>query len=320
MLKALTDEDLRELIAVGESETIEYKQMYAIGSKDIQIEFIRDMLALVNAHGSEPRYLVIGVDDKTGELHDVTPHNYDEARFQQILNERVAPPIHYTFEQREVDGAKIILITIPPSSDRFHVVSKQLQSAPDKPRLEEGEIWVRRGTTKKRVTAWDMLRMRESVKQNQPHPQVLAMFEDGSSTNESVIKVVRDNTVPLVWFETVRLAIPIFICNNGNGIAREILLEIELDDMLEPGYLNGPVGELVKFNTIRSNNGKSLVRLWVDLVIHRDIMPAGSISIKPPMPSNINEKLQVEIPWRLLVGNDVTQSTGMFHLTVGFQM
>jgi predicted HTH transcriptional regulator len=62
--------DLEMLINHGEDTKVEYKRTYKLSEKAVKAELIRDILAMVNAHEQSTGYILIGVDEKTQQLHD----------------------------------------------------------------------------------------------------------------------------------------------------------------------------------------------------------------------------------------------------------
>ena len=66
---------------------LKFKRRIDVTTLDAKAEFIRDVLALANSEGENPReegYLVVGV--KNGQYHDIQDEHYDGAMFSQILD------------------------------------------------------------------------------------------------------------------------------------------------------------------------------------------------------------------------------------------
>jgi hypothetical protein len=69
-----------------ENSRLEFKLKVDLSTPGAKAEFIRDVIALANSEGEDPRgdgHLVIGFKD--GRHHDVAGEHYDGATFGQIL-------------------------------------------------------------------------------------------------------------------------------------------------------------------------------------------------------------------------------------------
>ena len=141
----MTGDQLKALIQAGEADYIERKRLVDLSQLRTQAEFIFDMLSLANAHTDGPRYLLIGVNND-GSLAGIDPGEYDDARFQQVINSRVEPPIHFSFREYVVDGATIGIIAVQRSIQRPHVISKQLGDNTQVYR-HQGETRIKRGSS-----------------------------------------------------------------------------------------------------------------------------------------------------------------------------
>ena len=51
--------------------------------------------------------------DKTKEIVGVSTGNYEEERIHQIISSRCDPPVSVGYEEVELDGKNIVVITIP---------------------------------------------------------------------------------------------------------------------------------------------------------------------------------------------------------------
>ena len=143
-----------------------------------------DILSLVNSHGYEPAYLLIGVKND-GTLFDVSHFHYEDATFQQIIGSGIEPRVDFVYTPLGIEGKRIGAITIQPSNQRFHVLLKDCPDDKGDKFAHKGETRIKVGTSKNRPTAYDYQRLRESVLQQavrQPHLHV--SFDDGSSLME----------------------------------------------------------------------------------------------------------------------------------------
>lgn len=168
---------VKTLIAHGrEDPALEWKEKLCIHDKAGQAELVRDMLSLVNAHATGRRYLLIGIGND-GTVIGVE-ERIDDATLQQIVNNRVEPPIEFSTRYVTSDARTIGIIEIAKSSKRFHVVSRDLEEK-GKQHLRRGDAWVKKGSSKGPPDAWDYERLREAVAENSvPQPIIRASFED----------------------------------------------------------------------------------------------------------------------------------------------
>lgn len=168
---------VQTLITYGrEDSSMEWKEDLDIHDKAVQAEFIKDMLSLVNAHGTGKRYLLVGIRDD-GTIAGVR-EQVDDARLQQIVNERVEPPIEFTTTYVSVDELTIGVIEITSSPKRPHLVSRDVNGNKG-PLLQKGQSWIRKGSSKGPLNAWDHERLREAIaEQSVPQPIIRVSFQD----------------------------------------------------------------------------------------------------------------------------------------------
>ena len=123
---------LLELIQKGESSRVQFKERLPH-----QDSVAQEMVAFSNSQGG---LLIIGVNDKTGELNGLTFQEI-QATNQQLANvasQSVNPPIFLTTETVSVNNNNLILVSI-----------KEGISKPYKDRL--GSIYIKNGSDKRRV-------------------------------------------------------------------------------------------------------------------------------------------------------------------------
>lgn len=124
--------NLLELIQKGESSSVQFKERLPH-----QDSVAQEMVAFSNSQGG---LLIIGVNDKTGELNGLTFQEI-QATNQQLVNvasQSVNPPVFITTETVSVNNNNLILVSI-----------KEGISKPYKDRL--GSIYVKNGSDKRRV-------------------------------------------------------------------------------------------------------------------------------------------------------------------------
>jgi len=133
---------LERLIAVGESDLIEFKRdWYDLSVKVGKAVFAKDVLALANTARPEgPAYLLVGVDDDNEVVGVSDPPGAET--ISQILSEYTDPPVNVHCRDYELGGKKVsVLIAswVPVSPHR------SLRDYPEI--LSSNEIYIRRDRT-----------------------------------------------------------------------------------------------------------------------------------------------------------------------------
>ena len=138
----MTAKDLKELIATGESDLIEFKELwYDLSVKEGKAVFVKDILALANTVRPEaPGYLLIGVDDDK-ELVGVSDSPSAEA-VSQIISEYTDPPVNIHCRDLELDNHNVSVLTVSWAPANPH---RSVRDYPDI--LSSNEIYVRRDRT-----------------------------------------------------------------------------------------------------------------------------------------------------------------------------
>jgi len=124
---------LKLLISQNENAKLEFKeQWYHKSQKD---EMIKDIISLANGNPQtvgEVAYLIIGVEDKTKNIKEITLSKSIAELEQEVIqniNNYATPPItHISFDDTfNINGQKILIITIP-SHNYLIYLSKDLQT------------------------------------------------------------------------------------------------------------------------------------------------------------------------------------------------
>jgi len=130
--------ELSELIANGETTKVQFK-------RDVNnaISISQEMVAFSNTKGGT---ILIGVDDKTGEIIGLSFQ--DIQRINNLLStaaqDHVKSPVFISTETVNVDGNRVIVVSVPEGSDKPHT---------DK----DGVVWVKNGSDKRKVTSKEEL-------------------------------------------------------------------------------------------------------------------------------------------------------------------
>jgi hypothetical protein len=133
-----------------ENSRLDFKLKVELGTAGAKAEFIRDVIALANSEGEDPRnngYLVIGF--RNGTFFDIRNEQYDGARFGQILDSYVSPHIDVCYEEfNSGRRGRAGVLVVKPNSDALYIVSKALRDEKGKPELLPGQSWARRADRK----------------------------------------------------------------------------------------------------------------------------------------------------------------------------
>ena len=125
---------LRELIAMPESEKLDFKLEFKLDTESSKKEFVKDVSAIANSKGGRG-YIIFGVKDKTKEPVGVSACKNEEERIHQIISSRCDPPVSVAYEEIDLDGKNIAVITIYKSDYIPHQI------------IGTGTIYIRRGST-----------------------------------------------------------------------------------------------------------------------------------------------------------------------------
>lgn len=129
----MTADTLKDLCLCGETTRVQFKEMFTS-----QKEAAKEMIAFVNTKGG---VILFGVEDKTGVIKGLS---YDEIQqtsreLGNAAQELVKPTIYIETEIVKVEGKHVLVCSIEEGRNKPY---KNLQ----------GEIWVKQGADKRRIT------------------------------------------------------------------------------------------------------------------------------------------------------------------------
>lgn len=129
----MTQEELKDIARCGETTTIQFKEQFT-GQKEIA----KEMIAFANTLGGQ---IFFGIKDKTGELLGLS---YDDIQtisreLGNAANEHVRPTIYITTDVVRAEGKHFLVCAVAQGKNKPY---KNLN----------GEIWVKQGADKRRIT------------------------------------------------------------------------------------------------------------------------------------------------------------------------
>jgi hypothetical protein len=127
----LRRQQLRELIALGESTTVEFKRKFTSADK-----IAREIIAMANTSGG---YLLIGVDDD-GSIVGVESEKEVESQIDRAMAS-VVPELPVAIDVVEIEWKDVLVIRIPRSSVKPH---RQMGDDPNE-RPHERKAFIRTG-------------------------------------------------------------------------------------------------------------------------------------------------------------------------------
>ena len=109
----MTPERLRSLITVGETLAVEFKgeERSPLNDRDL----VEAIVCLANQAGTEPAWLLIGVEDD-GRITGARPRHgeaTDPARVAALIANRTKPSLAVQVESATVDGKAVLVIEVP---------------------------------------------------------------------------------------------------------------------------------------------------------------------------------------------------------------
>ena len=144
----MDEQRLREIIALGENESADFKRELHINSSDEKAEFIKDLISLANS-SIGVGYLIIGVDNSRNLLGTEA---LSEERLQQIAHTYIFPNILMNYSGIVIDSKLIGVIEIQ-GTEKPHQVIKSIG------RLVKNDVFVRHGSVVAKASPDEMFRI-----------------------------------------------------------------------------------------------------------------------------------------------------------------
>jgi predicted HTH transcriptional regulator len=158
----MTEQELMELCSLGESTTVQYKLEFTT-----QKQIAEELVAFANTRGG---IIVFGAEDKTGRMVGLTYEQvqYTSRELGNTANEHVRPIVYIETEIVKHEGMAYVVTCV---KNGIYKPYKDLS----------GNIWVKQGSDKRRVTENSEIRR---LLQNSHQYQVDADGVEGSSEND----------------------------------------------------------------------------------------------------------------------------------------
>ena len=281
------------LIGYGEDSRIDRKRSLRLDTIWHKAEFIKDVMAFANGHEARPAYMLIGVDD-AGGLHDIGDGVPDEATLQQIVSSCLDPPVPFALRRYTVRGARLAVIEIPPSRERFHVAARDLQEAGGKHLLRQGDVLIRRGTAKMPLKALDFRLLKQDYAEHQgPQARLDVCFagekrelkaaRSRSVVGEVCLRLLAHVVAPPATgrFDCRYQFVPLrfFIHNRGEHQAEAVIVDIDFPEHCQA--ILAPRDEQDKrawqTGVVR---GANRVRIEGERLIHGDRRRSGEVYVR----------------------------------------
>ena len=143
----MTEEIFKDLCLCGETTKVQFKQAFTS-----QREIAKEMIAFANSKGG---VIMFGVEDKTGKLVGLSYEQIQQTSRElgNAANEQVRPTIYIETEVVRVENKHFLVCSVEQGKNKPY---KNLN----------GEIWVKQGADKRRVTE---------------NTEILALFQDSGS-------------------------------------------------------------------------------------------------------------------------------------------
>ena len=143
----MSPDELKDLAQSGETTRVQFKEVFTTETKIAQ-----EMVAFANTRGG---VILFGVKDKTGELCGLTYQQLQDfgMKIGNAANEQVKPAIYIDTEVVKCEGKRYLVCHIAEGVNKPY-------------KTNNGEIWVKQGADKRRVTE---------------NSEILQLFQDSGS-------------------------------------------------------------------------------------------------------------------------------------------
>ena len=152
MINTLTVNEIIALVkATPEQAVFDWKSDFIVPSDDEKRgEFIKDVSAIANACSLSDGFIVYGVDPRKTEPFIGISQSYDDAKLQQLISGKIAPPPEFLYYEVLYGTKTIGVLQVKPTKQRPHIITT------DVGKVRKGQIHIRRGSATDGVTMNDL--------------------------------------------------------------------------------------------------------------------------------------------------------------------
>lgn len=153
----ITDATLlfESLLKTTEVKEIDFKRsQYRFDNDILKSEFIKDILCMANAPGSDS-HILLGVESEKGKPREVVgiSHHYDSSNLEAIVNGVIDPPIQFEYYPLNYQGNECALLHIPKSKAKPHWPKR------DYGKLERHIVYTRRSSGNREASIQEIREM-----------------------------------------------------------------------------------------------------------------------------------------------------------------
>lgn len=126
-----------------EWNTVDAKQDISLKEVGAKAEFVKDVVAMAN--NGKPSFLIIGLEDGTFNPVGTLNHRHKKNDINQILADKIDPPITVGYQEFVIDGNEYAVIEIYGQNPPYIVARDLVHSPQDRKRvrIDKGTIYVR---------------------------------------------------------------------------------------------------------------------------------------------------------------------------------
>lgn len=133
-----------DLVAEGETTSVDLKRELHTGTADEKAEFVKDVLSLANTQASGRRWLIVGFVDKTRDYYGPPSPKLTQNHIEQLLARYTEPIVTVKYEV--VDFRKGPVGRLEVIREPWKLPYRASKPLGDKKRIQESQVFVRHGS------------------------------------------------------------------------------------------------------------------------------------------------------------------------------
>jgi predicted HTH transcriptional regulator len=148
----LTIDEIISLVkSAPEQAVFDWKRDFSLPTdNEKKGEIIKDIAAIANASSLSYGFIIYGVDPGKPDLVIGISNRYDDAKLQQLVKGKIAPPVEFVYYEVSVGPKAVGVVQISPSRRRPHIITVDIG------KVRNGQIVIRRGSSTDGVTLKDL--------------------------------------------------------------------------------------------------------------------------------------------------------------------